>query len=126
MNRVFCPLACIVLFLAGCGHRHAENVDSDDAGKSLGVALEAWKGGKTPAELEGQQPSIIMNDMDWAGGAKLLDYKLNDAGSLDGRQMRWVAQLKLQDKAGKVSERKATYIIDTIPRIVIVRDTFAR
>jgi hypothetical protein len=119
-------LICSVGFLSGCGQRLAENVSPDEAGDALRNALGAWKEGKTPANLEGQQPSIIMNELDWSSGNRLLDFKMNDAGSLDGRQVRWVVQMKLQDKNGKVSDRKATYIIDTIPRIVIVRDTFAQ
>ncbi len=119
-------LVCGVSFLSGCGNRLPENVEADQAGKALRTALEAWKDGKSQAELEAQQPSIIMNEMDWSSGNRLLDFKMNDAGQLDGRQMRWVVQIKLQDKNGKVSERKANYVIDTIPRIVIVRDLFAQ
>ncbi|WP_171473110.1 hypothetical protein [Frigoriglobus tundricola] len=103
----------------------AENVDPDQAKRVLQTALDAWKGGLTSADLEAQQPSIIMNEADWTNGNRLLDYKMNDAGKLDGRQVRWVVQIKLQDKNGKVTDRKATYIIDTVPRVVIVRDSFA-
>ena len=116
---------CFVIFLAGCGKQVAENVDPEQARQALRTGLDAWKAGKGNAELGSLQPPIVMNEADWTNGGRLLDYKMDAAGSLDGRQVRWVVQIKLQDKAGKVSERKATYIIDTIPRIVIVRDTFA-
>jgi hypothetical protein len=118
-------LVCSVSFLSGCGHRNAENVNPDQAGDVLRTALNAWKDGKTRADLEGQQPSIIVNEGDWDSTNRLLEFKMDDTGRLDGRQMRWVVQIKLQDKNGKVMEKKATYIIDTIPRIVIVRDSFA-
>ena len=87
--------------------------------------MEAWKSGSPREELESRQPSILVNESDWSKEKRLLDYNLHEKGELDGRQVRWVVQLKLQDKNGKVTERKATYIIDTIPRIVIVRDMFA-
>jgi hypothetical protein len=45
---------------------------------------------------------------------------------MDGRQVRWVAQIKLRDKSGKEATKKATYTVDTIPRVVIVRDPFAK
>lgn len=118
-------LACGTALLAGCGGGLAENVNPDQAGKALQTALDAWKDGKTPKDLEGFDPSIVMNESDWSTGNRLLEFKKADAGALDGRQVRWVVQIKLQDKSGKVSDRKATYIIDTIPRTVIVRDSFA-
>jgi hypothetical protein len=116
---------CSIGFLSGCGQQAAENVNPDQAGEALRTALEAWKDGKTRADLEGQRPSIIMNESDWDPVNRLLEFKMDDTGRLDGRQMRWVVQIKLQNKNGQVNERKATYIIDTIPRIVIVRDSFA-
>lgn len=116
---------CCVVLLTGCGKQLAENVDPDQAKQALQTALDAWKDGKSNAELGSLQPPIVMNEADWTNGGRLLDYKMDAAGTVDGRQVRWVVQIKLQDKAGKVSERKATYIIDTVPRIVIVRDTFA-
>jgi len=121
------PLALIggVIVLSGCGQTVAENVDPGQAERVLRTALDAWKDGKTNADLEAQQPSIIMNEADWTNGNRLLEYKMTDTGKLDGRQVRWVVQIKLQDKNGKVTDRKATYIIDTIPRVVIVRDSFA-
>jgi hypothetical protein len=66
-----------------------------------------------------------MNEDDWRTGKRLLDFKMDDAGSLSGRQARWRVQIKLQDTTGKTQERSAIYIIDTTPRVVIVRDTFA-
>jgi hypothetical protein len=125
MRHSWFLLFCFASFLSGCGHRNVENVNPDQAGEVLRTALGAWKDGKTRADLEGQQPSIIMNEGDWDSTNRLLEFKMDDSGRLDGRQMRWVVQIKLQDKNGKVSDKKATYIIDTIPRIVIVRDTMA-
>jgi len=126
MRRYWFLFVCFVSFLSGCGHSNAENVNPDQAGEALRTALNAWKEGKTRADLEGQLPSIIMNEGDWDSANRLLEFKMEDAGQLDGRQMRWVVQIKLQDKNGKVTDRKASYIIDTIPRIVIVRDPFAK
>lgn len=125
MKYSFFLLICCMSMLTGCRPTLAENVNPDEAGPLLRTALEAWKGGMTTADLADQKPSIIMNELDWSSGNRLLDFKMADTGSLDGRQVRWVVQLKLQDKNGKVSDRKATYIIDTIPRVVIVRDSFA-
>lgn len=125
MKRWILPLVGSVIFLTGCGQKLAENVDHDEARQALAAALEAWKLGKSNTDLKAQLPSIVMNEADWTSGGRLLDFNMNEAGTLDGRQIRWVVQIKVQDKAGKISDKKATYIIDTVPRIVIVRDTFA-
>jgi hypothetical protein len=110
---------------AGCAPQLAESVKPDEAGSALRTALDAWKAGKARADLEKQTPPILMNDLEWGPGTELVEFKMDEAGVMDGRQVRWQVRIKLKDKSGKVSEKKATYIIDTVPRIVIVRDTFA-
>jgi hypothetical protein len=125
MKRYSLAFALIVSFATGCGHHSAENVTPDQADDALRTALNSWKDGKTRADLESQRPSIIMNDPDLSSDNHLLEFKMGDAGRLEGRQMRWMVEIKLQDKNGKISNKKATYIIDTNPQIVIVRDPFA-
>jgi len=117
-------IALALCLLPGCRRALDPNADSGEADKALRTALEAWKSGKAPADLEKESPSIIMNEDDWRTGKRLLDYKM-DAGSLSGRQVRCRVQIKLQDKDNRTEERQAVYIIDTTPRIVIVRDSFA-
>jgi hypothetical protein len=50
---------------------------------------------------------------------------VEEHGAMSGRQVVWRAQIKLQDKGGKTEDQRATYVIDTTPRLVIVRDRFA-
>jgi len=116
--------SAVCLCLLGCGQSNAD-VDIDQAGPALRSALEAWKSGKTPADLESQSPSILMNETDWKAGKRLLQFKMDDKGSQYGRQVRWRVQVRIQDKSGETQDQNATYVIDTTPRIVIVRDSFA-
>jgi hypothetical protein len=111
--------------LLGCSKGPAGPADIDKAGPALRTALEAWKDGKTPQELAGQSPSIVMNEDDWREGKRLLDYRMEEAGALQGRQVVWWAQIKLEGKGGRPESRRAKYLIDTTPRLVIVRDRFA-
>jgi hypothetical protein len=124
VTRVFFAALCFC-FLSGCGQGAMVMADLEQAGPALRTALEAWKGGESQEDLLGQNPSILMNEDDWRVGKRLLDFKMEDQGSLSGRQVVWRAQIKLQDKSGKTEDRKATYVIDTTPRLVIVRDRFA-
>jgi hypothetical protein len=123
--RLLFPAALCLSLLPGCGKGPLEPADIDQAGPALRTALEAWKGGKSQQELAGQTPSILMNEDDWREGKHLVDYKMEEAGALHGRQVVWWVQIKLQDRGGKTEDRKAKYVIDTTPRIVIVRDRFA-
>jgi hypothetical protein len=127
MKPLSLSLLVCVGFLAGCGEPVAPKVDPDEARTALRTALEAWKSGQANSELESLRPPLLMNESDWTGGNRLLEYRMEEAGRVAGRQVRWVVWITLQDANGKKApERKATYVIDTVPRIVIVRDSFAR
>jgi hypothetical protein len=102
------------------------NADLAQAGPALRTALEAWKGGSSQQDLASREPSILMNEDDWRMGKRLIDYKMEEAGAMYGRQVVWRVQIKLQGKGGKPEDRRAKYVVDTTPRLVIVRDRFAR
>jgi hypothetical protein len=112
------------VFLSGCRRAVAPDADVDVADGALRTAMNAWKDGKSQADLENGQPSIIVNEDDWRTGKKLMDFKMEHP-ALSGRQIRCRVRLNLKEKDGKTVERNATYIVDTTPRIVIVRDMFA-
>ena len=124
MRCLALTIGLTILALAGCGRGLDPEADRSVADKALRTALEAWKTGKSQADLEKEQPSIIMNEDDWRVGKRLLDFKTEES-AISGRQVRCRVQIKLQDKDGKTANRSAVYIIDTTPRIVIVRDSFA-
>jgi hypothetical protein len=122
-HLVFATLCLGVV--SGCS-RGSKPADLDQAGPALRTALDVWKGGSSQEELASQKPSIIMNEDDWREGKRLMDYKMEEAGSMHGRQVVWWVQIKLEDKSGKTEDRRAKYVIDTTPQFVIVRDRFAR
>jgi hypothetical protein len=124
MKRLALSFALSLCLLPGCGRGLGPDADPAEGERALRTALEAWKAGKAPGDLEREHPPILMNEDDWRTGKRLLDFKMEE-GSLVGRQVRWRVGIKLQDKDGKAADRKAVYIIDTTPRIVIVRDSFA-
>jgi hypothetical protein len=124
MKRLF-SIVLLLGLVQGCGKGPAENADVERAGPALRMALEAWKSGKSQQELADQDPSIIVNEDDWRVGKRLLHFEMEEKGSLSGRQVVWKVRIELEDKDGKKEDRKATYVIDTTPRLVIVRDLFA-
>jgi hypothetical protein len=125
MKRIF-VFALSLCLLQGCGKGAGEPASLEQAGPALRTALEAWKGGSSQQDLGSQNPPILMNEDDWREGKRLIDYKMDEAGTLSGRQVVWRVQIKVQDKNGKTEDRRAKYVVDTTPRLVIVRDRFAR
>ncbi len=117
-------LPLLLCLAGGCSRWSYEDASPDKAGPALRTALEAWKSGKTPKDLTAQTPSIVMNEGDWEEGKRLVNFVMDEQGSMVGRQVRWKVQVKLQDRDGRVVDRKIAYIIDTTPRLVIVRDIF--
>jgi hypothetical protein len=124
MKHVVLTIPLLVLLLSGCNRGLGPEANRDDADKALRTALDAWKSGKPQDDLDKENPSIIMNEDDWRVGKRLLDFTMEES-SLSGRQVRCRVRLKLQEKNDRPTERNAVYIIDTTPRIVIVRDLFA-
>lgn len=124
MKRITLLTALALCLVAGCHKNLGPDADPDAGGKALQTALEAWKSGAPQADLEKRQPPILMNEDDWGAGKRLLDFKVEET-AMSGRQVRSRVRIKLRDRDGKTLEQRATYIIDTTPRIVIVRDTFA-
>ncbi len=114
--------ACLAFFIAGCGSKDApQPIDTAEAGRHLESALQSWKADEPFSGLAERSPSIVFNEPLWQEGIKLLNYVLEPV-ELQGRQGRCTAKLSLKDKAGKQSERRIGYVIDTVPRIVIVRE----
>jgi hypothetical protein len=124
MKRSIVFIVLALCLVPGCGKSLGPDADPDQADRVLETALQAWKSGKTPEDLEKGQPSILMNEDDWRTGKRLLDFKM-EKGALSGRQVRCRVRITLREKDDKTVERSAVYIIDTTPRIVIVRDSFA-
>lgn len=114
--------ACLALIFASCGSKEVpQPIDTAEAGRHLENALKSWKADEPYPGLAERTPSIVFNEPLWQDGAKLLSYELEQV-ELQGRQGRCTVKLTLKDKAGKQYERKIGYVIDTVPRIVIVRE----
>jgi hypothetical protein len=120
-KSVFAVGLCLLGVAAGCSKPVDEPVNTDRAGEVLQAALDAWKGGEAYGSLQQRSPPVYFNEREWEAGKKLTAYQLGKV-ELMGRQGRCSVKLSLQDKAGKVADREVSYLIDTTPREVIVRE----
>lgn len=112
------------LLLAGCGADvpRSAPVDAETARDLLNTVMESWKNGETPEELQEQEPAIVVQDMDWAGGMTLVGYEVQGDGEEVDANLIAKVKLKLKDKGGSESEKLATYVVGTSPKLTVFRD----
>jgi len=99
--------------------------DLDVAQQSVVTALEAWKQGESPEQLQSRMPPIEFHDDDWQNDAKLQDYEfIKTYRDTDGRP-RCVVDLSVERRGGKFETVQLTYQVNTDPKIVIDRDPYS-
>jgi hypothetical protein len=109
--------------VAGCGGS-GYKVAPDIARPTLIQVLDHWKAGGEPESLRTERPEIVVQDFDWIGGAKLVDYEV--LGDGEPRDANLVVQVKLtlQDAKEKESSKVVTYLVSTAPKRTVFRDPF--
>ena len=84
------------LLLPGCADAsRAHAVNEPTARDALKTALDGWKNGKTPASFASDSSPMIVQDLEWSSGAKLLDYQLVDDGKAYDANLRIQVKLTL-------------------------------
>ncbi len=107
----------------GCaGTSGNDTVRPDVAKETLIAALTAWMGGELPEHLQTRSPAIVVQDMDWSAGHKLLDFELLGDGKSVGANLSIEVQLTLVDTEDKKNEQKVWYLVGTDPALTVFRD----
>jgi hypothetical protein len=128
-----CSVVVATLLLPGCSNSNtASAVNELQARDALKIALDAWKKGETSQSLASSSTPMTVQDFEWDTGAKLIDYQLVDDGRADGPNLR--IQVKLTttgepvkgNKEAKPTEKKASYVVGTSPRLTVFRDILRR
>lgn len=84
--------------------------------------MEAWKDGKTPESMQKESPPVVVQDMEWASGAKLLSYELLDGAKPVDANLIAKVKLKVSGADGKEIEKTVTYVVGTAPKLTVFRD----
>jgi hypothetical protein len=114
---------CAALILTGCSRQQqAAAVNVQLAKDSLHKTLESWKKGNDLVALKKETPSITVQDLDWKGGYKLVDYEIIGDGKYDDVNLLCPVKLKLMDPQGKEVTRQVTYMVGTDPVITVFRE----
>ncbi len=110
------------LILAGCGgSQRAADVEPERARDALKTTLDGWKKGDAPDALKGGSPSIVAQDLDWLGGAKLVDYAVSGEGKPVAANLYVPVDLTLKLPNGKQVKKKVTYVVGTSPYLTVFR-----
>jgi hypothetical protein len=116
----------IAAALGGCGGGPYESapVNAKLARETLDQVLTNWKKGESLDTLQNASPKIVVQDLDWSSGAKLIEYEIvGDGKEVDANLIAEV-KLKLRDPRGKEFERNVKYVVGTSPVLTVFRDMF--
>jgi hypothetical protein len=75
-----------------------------------------------PSELKQNDPEIVVGDVLWEQGRKLVDYKLDGQGKFDGRNLRVPVTLTVQQPPRAATKLTAIYIVGVRPVITVFRE----
>src|SRR5262245_4368709 len=125
LPRLICLFGLLVSTAAGCssGPVHAP-VDASKARETLRAALDSWKKGDAIDALQSASPPIYVIDVEWQGGAKLVDYQLASSGDEKDAHLFCPVQLTVRAPDGRVGKRDVTYVISTAPNLTVSRKLF--
>jgi hypothetical protein len=114
--------SCLVL-LGGCetAYRSAP-VKPDVALQTLQTTLDEWKSGATLESLRKRTPEIVVQDLDWTRGKKLVAYEVLGNGEPVDANLIAKVKLTLQDAEGQNTEKTVTYVVGTSPVLTVFRD----
>jgi hypothetical protein len=128
-----CLVALASMFLPGCSNPSlAHAVDVSEARDALKIALDGWKKGENPRSFASSQNPMVIQDFEWASGAKLIDYQLIDDGKAFDANLRIQVKLTLSADqgagvtSGKTTEKKVWYLVGTSPQVTVFRDMLRR
>jgi hypothetical protein len=130
---VACLAVLALLLIPGCSTSgNANPVNESQARDALKFALDAWKKGETSESLASASTPMTVQDFEWASGAKLIDYQLIGDGRSDGPNLRIEVKITTTGeptkgkKEANPTEKKASYVVGTSPRLTVFRDMFRR
>lgn len=107
---------------SGCSSQHAAPVEPDRARQALNTALNSWKEEANVASLRSGSPAIIVQDMDWEAGMRLVNFQILGDGKEEDANLRCPVQLVLRDGQGRQWNRKVHYIVGTSPVVTVFRE----
>jgi hypothetical protein len=111
----------MLLLVGGCGGAGGGGTEQE-ARTALTKALDAWKAGRSAADMRNEDPEVIVGDSDWKQGRKLVAYEIG-SGMFDGKNLRVPVTLTVAQPPRGNRKFVVNYIVGTRPVITIFRDS---
>ncbi len=128
---MICLAVLASLVVTGCSNPSlAHAVDSPRALDALKTALDEWKNGADPKSLASSSTPMTVQDLEWAGGTRLVAYEILGDGKAEDANLRVRVKLTLAGGTGKSSaklaEKSVRYLVGTSPQVTVFRDMLRR
>ena len=118
------PFLALLAFMGCSNHGDydpaAHQVDPETARSTLVSVLDGWKAGDKPDAWQQKTPSVVIQDFDWIGGAKLTAYEIVSAEAVDAN-LHCQVKLSLSSTEGGDAEKTVTYLVSTSPALTVFR-----
>jgi hypothetical protein len=112
----------MIFMTSGCGASNTgSQADPNEAEKTIKLVLDAWKNGEKLSDVSMREPGIVINDMDWTLGHKLVSYKPSSEARVAGNDMQYPVELELKSPKGRIVKKQAIYHISTTPQKLVLR-----
>lgn len=119
---LFAVLLCAAFPGCNSGARESAPVNASVARDTLERVMETWKQGQSADALQKQSPAIVVQDLDWTSGMKLMGYEIAGEGKESGANLIAQVKLTLADNQGAQTEKTVTYVVGTAPVLTVFRD----
>lgn len=110
-----------MLMLIGCGGSSVPMSDPAAAKQLLESSLEAWKTGKSVADMRQLTPPVYVAEELWSSGFELQDFLIQGEGEMYGPNVRLNVTLTGSNKGRAVGKRQLQYLVTTAPACTIAR-----
>lgn len=115
----------LLLVVGGCGgQKVAAPVDPQQARATLEAVLTDWQAGGNPDAWQQKSPKVIVQDLEWSAGAKLVSYQIQGAGESLDANLYCQVQIVTSHGGQTSAPRVVTYVVGTDPVLTVFRDMF--
>ena len=115
---LMCAVACLTL--SGCGGPRNQPVKVDLAKATLNQVLEHWKSGGNMEDLRKRSPEIVVQEAQWANGAKLQEFQvIGDGRAVDASWYCEVELTLISADGGEPKKKNVTYVVGTAPVLTV-------
>lgn len=122
VKRLSAATLLMFMLFAGCeSAATAHRVNGDLARQILADVLQGWRDGGKPEDWKSKTPSVVVQDMEWMTGHKLIDFEILEEGELIDANLHCQVKLTIADANQATQVKTVTYLVGTSPVCTVFR-----